>query len=458
MDRQRLFIASVNTLKNRYNFKLSDDDLNFISKQISRLSLDFIINTDAAELVTTTTKVLANMLNKKSNILGQASQVGQVGQASQVGQVGQVDDIARRDISDTLRERIKTESLISKPMNDESSYESVKDILRKNIGRPETVEETISYSKEEKENAQLVNIAEIFGSSQPLRLQNIFNPQATEKKIYLVLDTKHTVGLTDNIQDYKQDATVSSFKWNISTNSISSALTNMVGVSSPIKDIVKIKMYPFIIPNVEYDIYVYERISLAIDELNTQAYSAIDYSRRFHFLFDIEPVNRTGYYPFRLKDLGNSITEFEFFKPIKEISTITLSFGAPFRPISFGSPILVPKQILSNPLSPTQTVIEFYFNPYVSKDSFVYITGFTTTNPSADQYYIELFNDQFGWKNVQWYAVDNGATPTFDERYCIFLDFDITGMVGTPVLTNTQILMGDRRFVVNLEMTMRRSE
>jgi len=333
--------------------------------------------------------------------------------------------------------------------------ESIKDMMRSRIGKPDTVEDSLAATT--KKSDTNVNINEIFGTSQPRRLQNIFNPQAAEKKVYLNLDNKYAYVPISSLATYRENRTISTFTWYINPAGMSSATNNTIGTLLPLKDVVKIRMLPFIIPNTEVDVFSTERVTVAIEELASVGKSAIDYNRRYHFLFGIEKITGTsGYVPLRLKDISDRPTEHEFIQPVKELTSITLSFAAPFRPLIMRNPISKPNAFISNLYNLTQTIIQFDDNPYISLGSFIYITGFTTTNPVADQYYIRMLNDSYGWRNVAWFLEDDLGFSPVDETKCAFINFDISGLTGTPILDKVIVLFSDRRFTIDMEVTMRR--
>jgi hypothetical protein len=67
-----------------------------------------------------------------------------------------------------------------------------------------------------------------------------------------------------------------------------------------------------------------------------------------------------------------------------------------------------------------------------------------------------MLNDSYGWLNVAWFLEDDPGFSPVDETKCAFINFDISGLTGTPILDKVIVLFSDRRFTIDMEVTMRR--
>ena len=297
----------------------------------------------------------------------------------------------------------------------------VHEMLIKEIGKEP---ETSIMEKKIEETATVDTLLQT-----PAILQSIFNPKALRRKAYLILDRKYQASDTNNVNE---------FKWlianiNKSYNPLTSAAT-----TAPIRDIVKIKMFPFRFPNSENTVTEFHRLSVEIVELNNQAYIITHTNKKFHFVFDIErtgPVGSTE--PYDMTDVGNSLAEFEFHEPIIELNTITIRFGNP------GDLINLDSDSLYGTISAVgaQTMITFTQPHFCSVSTSIVISKFNTTNPTADITEITLLNDPSGWDIVTMTAMT------------VTIDIDISGLIGVIVDNPFKVYLNAKRFGLRMELT-----
>lgn len=263
----------------------------------------------------------------------------------------------------------------------------------------------------------------------PAVLQSIFNPKALRRKAYLILDRKYQAEDTNNINE---------FKWHVTNTSKAYNPLITAATTAPMRDIVKIKMFPFRFPNSENTISEFHRLSVEIVEFNTQAYIITHTNKKFHFAFDIERTGSVGSTdPYIMNDVGNSLTEFEFHDPIIELNTITIKFGNP------GDLINLDPDSLYGVISPlgAQTLITFTQPHFCSLFTTVVISDFNTTNPSADATEIALMNDPTGWDITALTALT------------VTIDVDISGLTGVITGNPFYIYLNAKRFGLRMELT-----
>jgi hypothetical protein len=313
-----------------------------------------------------------------------------------------------------------TNELGKLPKLEEEGPIDVHEMLKKEIGRePET-------SLMEKKLEEHVTVDSLLQN--PAVLQSIFNPKALRRKAYLILDRKFQAKDTNNINE---------FKWHISNTSKAYNPLTTAATTAPMRDIVKIKMFPFRFPNSTDTITESHRLSVEIVELNTQAYIITHINKKFHFVFDIEPTSSGNTEPYNITDVGNSLAEFEFHDPIVELNTITIRFGNP------EALIHLDPDSLYGTISAlgAQTLITFTQPHFCSLSTTVVISDFNTTNPLADASEIAIMNDPTGWEIVAMTSLT------------ITINVDISGLNGAIVGNPFYIYLNAKRFVLRMELT-----
>ena len=263
----------------------------------------------------------------------------------------------------------------------------------------------------------------------PYVLQRIFNPSALYRKAYLILDRKFQTSDINNINE---------FKWHIASTNRSFDPFITAATTAPFKDIIKIKMFPFRFPNSENTVTEFNRLSVEIMELNSQACIFTHINKRFHFSFNIELLGPdTRIDPYNMNDIGNSFAEFEFHDPIIELNTITVRFGNPETLINLDPDSLY--GVVS--AVGAQTLITFTQPHYCPIGSTIVISDFNTTNPISDAAIINLLNNA------------NGLVIVALTTLTITIDIDISGLVGIIDGNPFYIYLNGKRFALRLELT-----
>jgi len=321
-----------------------------------------------------------------------------------------------------------------KERNPEPTFIDTHELLRREIGKmPETLNHNLAIETPDDLKNDPNNISTIFGTNKPLKLQSIFNPKELNSRAYLVLDRRYQSGMGNN---------VTTFSWNISILGNGISNPNVSGTNAPLKDVVAMRMYPFTFPNTQYAITDNNRVSILIDELNNQSYAATDAARRFHFMFNAlqtKPLVPNAQYI--LEEIGYEVPVFEFYRPIEELTTLTLSFGNPFNVLSL-DPDTLPASISASGI---QTLLTFSQTPLLAIGDVIFITGFTTTNTAADAMQIEQINDVFGWAVV--------SIPTSTQ---VLVNVDLSGLTGVIINNPYKVYLDSKRFTIQLEFTFRR--
>jgi len=304
------------------------------------------------------------------------------------------------------------------------------EVLKREIGQePETMAYNVPLKKNQ--NLSQVNISRIFSTDNPLQLLRVFNPMALIARAYIILDRQYQLRINDNNKE---------FIWNLAVLGQGYNHVDTVVTVAPVKDIIGLKMSPFKFPNTQSAITFSNRISVSIKELDTQSYIANAFNKRFHFLFDVKQGTLSTD-PYELSDTGQSITEFWFYKPVQEITSLTLSFGNPFYPLTL-DPDRGKATITASGI---QAVLTFANPHFVAVNGKIVIVEFTTTDPLADTVEIELMNEVVGWDVVS-------ATAT-----TLTIDVDLSGLTGT-IISPTLVLFESKRFLIPLEIMFLRTE
>lgn len=257
----------------------------------------------------------------------------------------------------------------------------------------------------------------------PAVLQSIFNPAALVSKTYLFLDSKWRLR--------NGDQTILS--WSIATSN-GSRLENISGLTTaPVKNIIAVKLLPFIFPNTQRALNSLRRISVEMIEFNAQAY-VMHGNQRFHFMYEID-AGTAADDPYETKELGLNESIFRFTYPITEIQTLSIRFRNPINILSLDKDILIGTAASVG----TDTVITFSEPHRCGIGDDVVVSGFTTTNPSADFAEIELVNDADGWPLT--------AVTTYTITFAV----DLSTLTGA-ITGNVEVFFQAKRLLLRFEI------
>ena len=365
--------------------------------------------------------------------------------------LGQIRKALRRDLTDNEQFYVKTNVASVKPEQYRGLENELIDILKELIlgdiikahrkgtilSEPKRIDIHETLKKEMKKELDLDDEPEIdmklpknhtstfLGISNPLQLQKFLNPGARVGKTYLVLDRRYHARLQDD--NHK-------FTWFLAPGGASYDRNTTVSTMAPVRNIVGIEMYPFKLPRAENAVLSTNRISVAIEELSTQAFIANEERRRYHCMFKINQPAPVGQYdPLVLEDITGDTTEFDFFAPVKEeLNSLTLTFGNPFRPIYFDPD----KLSATISAAGVQTLLTFTQPHFMQLGDYVIISTFTTDQPGIDDVEIDLINDADGW------AVSALTSTT------LTIDVDLSGITGAITGNPHEIYLESKRFVV----------
>ncbi len=263
---------------------------------------------------------------------------------------------------------------------------------------------------------------------EPATLQRVFNPAALRRKAYLVLDRRYQANEANNVNE---------FKWQISDTSRSYDALSTAVTAVPIKDIVKIKMFPFRFPSSDRALMDFYNLSVEIKELNNQACIITHTNKRYHFMFDLERTGSGQYEPYKANDAGNNLTEFEFFDPVIDLSEITVAFGNPTYTIQLDP------DVLYGTIAPSgaQTEITFLQDHKCAVGCTIIIAGFNTSSPSFDAEAIATINHEQGHRVAS-------VTAT-----TMLIDINISTLYGGITGGPFYVYLNAKRFLLRLELT-----
>ena len=254
-------------------------------------------------------------------------------------------------------------------------------------------------------------------------LEKLYNItlKAFTSKTYIVLDRRFQNGASDN---------KTKFSWSISDQGHSTG-GSVVGTIAPLKDITKIRTFPFTFPKTKNTLNSSRAISLTIEELILQSYNSNPQSKNFHFLFTlIKPVAFNEYI---LTDSGNSSSEYEFYIPILELPTITISFGNPYQTLE-----LDPDVLSANVTLGLNTILTFNIDHNCLAGDLIQFITFQTTAPNED---LNAINTM---KNTNW-----TITQITSNTMTINTNISFVGNVINPC----QIYLDSKRFFIRMELT-----
>lgn len=170
---------------------------------------------------------------------------------------------------------------------------------------------------------QLTKINTLLGLQNANEAVRVLNPKSQYRKNYMLLDSRYRNQVDQSPPD------ISSFSWNYVQKN-QDTVNGSVNVIGNVRDVIALQIHPFRIPYNTTADNKYQRITVLIEELSSQAYVAHE-KRKFQWMMmskiDSEFI-----------DLSNDCYKDNFFvfeKPITTLETITVTFGNPLEPITF---------------------------------------------------------------------------------------------------------------------------
>jgi hypothetical protein len=277
-----------------------------------------------------------------------------------------------------------------------------------------------------------INLASLMGFTTRQDIQNVFNPKARYIKNYLILDSRYRNLDTNG---------TSVFQWIYSdTNNLS---VNAVNTSGTIRNLVSMKLYQFVFPDVNLN-NDSGRLAIYIQEFKDASFIASG-SQSYHWITRVAqgaslPQPSAFYVQCQVEDYQDGILYFN--KPITQLNQFTISFSDPLNQISLPYDRSRATIISYGATTTIRTTID----NNLSIGGRVFITGFSTDNPTQDQAVIAAVNNPFG------ILVSNIVTPT---------DFVIP--VDTSTVTPTtgliiQVYFAQFRFILSFEVTYLRDD
>lgn len=273
-----------------------------------------------------------------------------------------------------------------------------------------------------------VNLATLFGLTSQNEIQTMFNPQARYIKNYLILDSKYRNLNTDG---------TTKFQWIY--NDASDLPTRGVSTAGgTVRNVVAMKMYQFVFPNVSTLNVDSGRIGVFIQEFKDASFIA-NGPTSYHWLLRVAQGNALPQpSPFfvqcETEDYQDGILYFN--KPLVNIDRFTISFSDPLNTIS----IPYDRSLATLTYGATTTLITSIPNN-LSIGGRVMITGFTTDAPNTDVSTITQMNNPLGL------LVSNIINDT-----TFVVDVD-TSTITPKAGLNVNVYFAQFRFLIGIELT-----
>jgi hypothetical protein len=295
------------------------------------------------------------------------------------------------------------------------------EMMKRNLSKQCIYSEKPDCREKDLSNNVEVNIDTFLGTTDIASLvKKINEPVSSVNTAHFILDTRYRI-LENDGSTY--------FKWGNINNLVRAQGTfNSIG---NVKDIISIKLFQFRMPYTETADTPYKRISVLIHELSPQAFIAHE-ERRYHFMCMLD--NRTpspGW--IEVDPEYNSDGVFKFNKTVTHLDMITISLGSPLEPVVFDTDRMV--GVIKSYGNPT--VIEFLNNHNLLNNDIVYMTEYTSTNPSSDAPTLQNLNISRGLK-----ATIVSPTEISVQVDTSLLKFDISGVVSPTVSSQTLVGVG----------------
>lgn len=252
-----------------------------------------------------------------------------------------------------------------------------------------------------------VAINNFLGANDIASLLSRISPSTVIKQEYITLDTRYR--LLDN------DGT-KFFKWNAVYDN--SDIQGCFNINSRVRDVVSIKCLPIKMPYKSTADNDYGRITLLIQEFQSQAYIAHE-NTKFHFVFASDVQDR--WIHLRAHNYNDGI--FKFATPITQLSTLTISLSSPLQPVIFDSDRL--NMFVSDYKTGNKTYFTGAGEHNLETGDTVYISDFNTLNPAKNAPIIGAINTQYG------------NTITYVDNFTFYLDIDSSAInqIGTGTIS-----------------------
>ena len=287
-----------------------------------------------------------------------------------------------------------------------------------------------------------LEIASLFGLNNAFGIQQLFNPEATYIRNYIVLDSRYRIINETNSNN------IIAFTWSYVDNAnIRDGSVNSVGT---IKDIVSMRIYQPRVPFITSGSYNMNsetrRVSIVIQEFQSQSFIGPQGSR-FHFMLQpvIPVVTPPTTYPnmIELEVEEYNDGRFDFRRPVVTFDSLTLSFLDPVNIIPFLHDRDNITFTYGNPTIITTSIPHLFVS--TSGQTYGVISGFNTANPAGDAATINAINS----------LIELTLTVTGSNTFTIPIDTSTVTPIGGLV---AQIFFNERRVVIPIELTYLRSD
>jgi hypothetical protein len=279
-----------------------------------------------------------------------------------------------------------------------------------------------------------VDVVAIMGRSSDVELTRMINPLSFYRNNYIMLDSRYRL-LNGS------DGT-NNFKWNYANNkTLTQGSVNAVGV---IRDIVAIRVFPLRIPYTSTADFPWKRVTMEIEEFSAQSFVGQE-NRRFHFMFDAEIDGRW----INLKPNDFNDGYYRFYRPVTQISTLTVTFGSPLEPVVFNTDRSKAEVSLYQGITTEITTVNDH---NLQTGDIVYLSGFSSQVPNNDAIVIAGINAQ------HFATVVTGTTFTVPIT-STSIQFQLTGTIsvvngtsavtGAGTLFTSELSVGDRVRIVD---------
>lgn len=301
----------------------------------------------------------------------------------------------------------------------------------------------LTTADENKLSSTNVEIAALLGLNNAFSIQQLFNPEATYIRNYLILDSRY------RIINEPSSNNITQFTWNYVDNAnIADGSVNSVGT---IRNIVSMRVYqprvPFVTSSHSSVNMSSEtrRVAIVIQEFASQSFIGPERSR-FHFMLQpvipaVAVVNYPNMIELQVEEYNDG--KFDFRKPITVVNSLTVSFLDPVNVIPFlhdrdtctftyGSPTII------------TTSIPHLFTAAAGL-TYGVISGFTTDAPTTDAATIAAINS----------LIELTLTVTGASTFTVAIN---TSAITPTVGLVANIYFNERRVVLPMEFTYLKSD
>jgi hypothetical protein len=426
----------INTIQKTGGITLTPDEKRILAKKISSIDFSTLANYNKEKVFNATIQLmLGEVLKRRKSIDNREPTINKPLEMTLVKEQSNNSQSTQRDTQQVKKSKnpLDVEYDMHLYLNNQLTDPSMDEKSTSNL--------VISNNSDRAQSTELA-IASLLGLNDAFSIQQLFNPEATYIRNYVVLDSKYRI-----LNEASPDS-INLFTWSYVDNAnIDIGTVNSIGT---IKNVMAMRIYQPRVPFVSSGTYSMNtesrRVAIVVQEFIAQSFIG-PLGSKFHFMLQpiipvvIAPTTLPNMIELEVEEFNDGI--FRFRKPIVTFNTLSVSFLDPVNVIPFNHDRDTITFTYGNPTIITTSTPHLFVS--TSGNTYGNITGFTTAAPSTDAAIIAAINN----------PIELTLTVTGANTFTIPINTTaITPSVGLVA----NIFFNERRVILPMEFTYLRNE